>query len=79
MVSKFQALDAGNNTDFWGNRQPKCPHCGSDFDIARNDAWNLFDENETHKVTCPDCHLGFLVNSVASWSFSTDEQDRDDD
>lgn len=73
---KFAALDAAETIDFFANKAPKCPHCGSDFDIERNEAWFLFDENDTHDVECPDCDLVFQVNSLASWSFSTDEQER---
>lgn len=80
MVSeKYRALDSGDWSDFSWNKKPKCPHCGDAFDIADNEAWFLYDENDTHEVECPSCAGGFQVNSHAEWRFSTDEQDRDDD
>jgi uncharacterized protein with PIN domain len=78
MTEKLSALNAGGWFDFSMNRQPRCPHCGSDFDITDNEAWHLFDQNETHTVECPVCDLPFYVNSHAVWSFSTDEQEDDE-
>lgn len=77
-MNKFKALDAASWTDFWGNGQPKCPHCGDDFSITDNEAWHLYSEEGPHDVECPSCDLEFRVSSLASWSFSTDEQDRED-
>lgn len=71
------ALEAGPSYDFFGNKKPKCPHCGEDFDISGNDAWFLYDENDTHTVECPNCDHEFKVNASATWYFSTDEQDED--
>lgn len=71
------ALDAGPSYDFCGNKMPKCPHCGDDFDITDNEAWFLYDDNNTHEVECPNCDHEFKVNAIASWVFSTDEQDED--
>ena len=76
-MSRFAALTAGDQSDFFYNEQPKCPHCGSDFDIAENEAWQLYDENESHEVECPRCDGEFLVTSHATWRFSTDEQDEE--
>ena len=75
MTEPLAALEAGEWSDFWANKQPKCPHCGEDFDINDNEAWFLYDENYTHDVECPSCELSFRVNSSASWCFSTDEQE----
>lgn len=74
-AEKFAALEAGNSFDFCANSDPKCPHCGDDFDIRENEAWFLYDENETHEIECPSCELKFSVNASANWSFSTDEQE----
>lgn len=78
MSEPLDALKAGNWLEFSSNKQPKCPHCGEDFDIQDNEAWHLYDDNDTHDVTCPSCDLDFQVNSSASWSFSTDEQEPHD-
>lgn len=75
MAEKLAALNAGPSYRFAVNDKPKCPHCGEDFDIADNDAWRLYDENDTHEVTCLSCEHDFTVTSTARWSFSTDEQD----
>ncbi len=75
MAEKLAALESQGSTEFWANSSPKCPHCGSDFDVRENEAWRLFDEADTHEVDCPICSLEFKVNSSASWSFSTDEQE----
>lgn len=76
-ATKFAALDASTrSSEFWGNKQPKCPHCGSDFDIDRNEAWFLYDDSDRHTVECPVCEQEFDVVSWASWTFHTDEQER---
>lgn len=77
MAEKFAALKAGHFTDFFANSKPKCPHCGDDFDIRENEAWELYDENGPHEIECNSCRLPFSVSSSASWSFSTDEQEED--
>lgn len=76
-VKPLAALEAGPSYDFSGNKNPKCPHCGDDFDITDNEAWFLYDENDTHTVECPNCDHEFQVNASATWYFSTDEQDED--
>ena len=75
MVERLSALRAGRSLDFSVNKEPKCPHCGEDFNIDRNEAWRLYDENDTHTVECSSCEMDFNVNSSATWSFSTDEQE----
>ena len=75
MAEKLAALNAGPSYRFAVNDMPKCPHCGADFDIPANEAWFLYDENNTHEVTCPSCENDFSVSSMARWAFSTDEQD----
>lgn len=72
---RFAALREGERRDFSYNQKPKCPHCGIDFDIERNEAWFIYDENETHDVDCGDCGEAFKIESNASWTFSTDEQE----
>lgn len=74
-LKPLAALHRGGAFDFSVNKKPKCPHCGDDFDIDANEAWFLYDENETHTVVCRLCENEFQVNSHARWSFSTDEQE----
>ncbi len=75
MAERLGALSVRGTTEFWGNKMPKCPHCGYDYDIARNDAWSLYDDNNDHEVECPSCDLSYRVRTSAVYSFSTDEQD----
>lgn len=75
MHERLAALSTGPGHQFSANDQPKCPHCGEDFDVAANEAWHLYNENDTHEVECTNCDLEFSVNASATWRFSTDEQE----
>lgn len=75
MVERLSALNSRHSIDFVANKAPKCPHCGEDFDIMEGENWELYDDRDTHDVECPSCNLDFQVNSIAQWSFSTDEQE----
>jgi len=78
-VTKFAALKARKSfLQFAYNRHPICPHCGEEFDIDRNEAWRLYDDNDRHDVTCPSCDEGFQVESHCSWTFSTENQEDED-
>lgn len=77
MTGQFAALKKGGWMEFSSNSQPKCPHCGEDFDIRENEAWYLFSEDD-HEVECQSCDGEFKVISSANWSFSTDEQEDDE-
>jgi uncharacterized Zn-finger protein len=73
---KLKALrQAADTFEFRHNKEPKCPHCGADFDIFGNEAYSLYDENDRHEVECPKCELPFQVESSCSWRFNTDEQE----
>jgi uncharacterized Zn-finger protein len=76
MVKPFEALRAAKHSvDFALNNSPKCPHCGENYDISRNDAWHLYDDNDIHQVDCPGCEQEFSVTTHCRYTFSTDEQD----
>lgn len=77
MTDKFAALKKHGWSEFALNSQPKCPHCGEDFDIHGNEAWHLFSEDD-HEVECPSCDGEFKITSIANWTFSTDEQEDDE-
>ena len=77
MAERLAALGAGGFLEFSMNKVPKCPHCGSDFDIDRNEAWRIYDDNDLHEVDCPVCNEDFTIQSHADWRFSTDDQDED--
>jgi len=63
--------------DFWGNREPKCPHRGKDINIGANDMHDIYEEGE-HEATCPWCDLDFIVSTEIRHFFSTDEQHKED-
>lgn len=60
-------------SDYWGNNQPRCPHCGEVCDVSDNEWWKLYEEGE-HEVCCPHCDGDFTVSTRVSYSFSTDKQ-----
>jgi hypothetical protein len=79
MTARLEALRAAPSSyNFWGNKHPKCPHCGRDFVIEDNDAYELYEEG-SHEVECGGCEFKFTVTSRATWSFDTDTQDDDEE
>lgn len=75
-MEKLKALKAApHSIEFWGNDNPRCPHCGNSQDISRHEWYHLYDDNDRHEVTCPDCDLDFSVKTIVKYSFCTDEQD----
>lgn len=80
MTKHLEALKAAKSSmDFWGNSNPKCPHCGTEFNIQENEAWSLYNDNDRHDVDCPTCEREFSVETRCSYTFSTDEQDEIDE
>mgnify|MGYP001766702014 CR=1 FL=1 len=80
----FEALKAATNRqdemEFVMNKQPKCPHCGSVFDIDQNEAWHLYSDDDVDiEVECDSCQEVFEVKVHCQYSFSTDEQPRMDE
>ena len=79
-MGKLQALNearaAGDSLNFWGNNQPKCPHCGADYSIEDHEAWRMYEEGE-HDAECGSCNAPFLVSTRVSYSFDTDTQELD--
>lgn len=76
----FDALKAAANRqdemEFVMKKQPKCPHCGADFDIARNEAWHLYSDDDANQVvSCDSCEHEFEVMVHCQYTFSTDEQE----
>jgi len=76
VTERFAALKAepGGSLEFWGNREPKCPHCGHEVGVGDNELWRLYEEGE-HEVECPHCENSFMVSTRVSYSFSTDSQE----
>lgn len=74
-ITRLEALNNGNGNEFSFNADPKCPHCGEDFIIQKNEAWNLYSDDDHHDVDCPNCGLEFTVVTHCQYKFSTDEQE----
>ena len=79
MTKKLEALkkcgnDIVDRLEFFGNRNPKCPHSGESHKVSDREWWELYEEGD-HTVTCPSCDHDFIVRTSVSYSFSTDEQD----
>lgn len=79
-MEKFAALkkakeeDGPFPSDYWSNKDPRCPHCGTECDVSKQEWWKLYEEGE-HDVTCPHCYEDFTVTTRVQYSFSTDEQE----
>lgn len=74
MSERYAALrGASDSLDFFGNQQPKCPHCGGETDIGANDLWCIYEEGE-HEIDCPSCDEPFTVSVRVSFSFDTDSE-----
>jgi hypothetical protein len=79
-MKPLNALKTGDRWDFVLSEQPRCPHCGDLYDIHENEAWSLYDmQRDSNDVICMGCDLLFTVKTEATYSFSTDEQDSEDE
>jgi|JI10StandDraft_1071094.scaffolds.fasta_scaffold714724_1 uncharacterized C2H2 Zn-finger protein len=70
----LEALRAEAAWQFRGNRNPRCPHCGDEYDVIENWTFRIYEEGE-HALECPSCELIFTVQTAVSYSFNTDEQE----
>jgi len=77
-MDRCAALKAGDSIDFWRNDDPKCPHCGTVVSVSDNELWHLYEEGE-HDIECGRCDLPFTVSTNVTFSFSTNEQEGDED
>jgi uncharacterized C2H2 Zn-finger protein len=79
MTKRLEALKvADHSLDFWGLKQPKCPHCGHEYDIQDHEKWCLYEEGE-HDIECPRCDHEYRVSVSVTFSYSTDDQDDDEE
>jgi hypothetical protein len=76
-TERLAALTGGEQIEFAFNDKPKCPHCGDLYDVEANEAWELYDDNDSHDIDCTGCGLEFSVSTLTSYSFSTDAQESD--
>ena len=72
MTKRYQALQEGDDLDFWGNSRPKCPHCGAMHNM--DDRYALYEEGE-HLAICDACDLHFTIHTRVSIEFDTDRQE----
>lgn len=77
-TQRLEALKDGISSDFSYRKDPKCPHCGEDFLIQSNGAWDLYCDDDHHDVECPNCALEFTVVTHCQYRFSTEEQEDDE-
>ena len=59
--------------DYWGNSLPKCPHCGTDFQVWDGDnphGLNYEDEGHT-TLECDSCQKEFICVTQVKYTFST--------
>lgn len=68
-------LAKDNAIEYWGNKEPMCPHCDHVCEISRNEWHDLYDTQEgDHEVSCPSCDREFTVGVRCEFTFNTDEQ-----
>ena len=70
----LEALRRDGWMEFFGNRLPKCPHCGAEHEISQSGAYRLYEEGE-HSLDCESCEREFTVSTRISHTFSTDTQE----
>ena len=73
MTKRLEALSREGWMEFFGLKNPRCPHCGAEADIGERDLYHLCEEGE-HEVECEGCDLDFTVSTRVSHTFSTDNQ-----
>jgi len=71
-------LNKTNTLNYWGNKDPICPHCDRVLNIADEELWGLYSE-DCHDVECPFCEKVFVVISNATWSFSSEKLEDEED
>ena len=69
-------LNRETRHDYWGCKEPKCPHCDHDLNIVRHELYALYEEGD-HAVSCPYCECDFRVSVHVSHSYDTSEQPED--
>ena len=62
-----------DETDYWRNEKPKCPHCGTDFDVWDGDRpLDLNYEDGGHTTfNCGSCSKNFVCVTEVHYKFST--------
>ena len=70
----LEALRNNRFYEFDHEIHPKCPHCGTTYNIVDNEAWQLYDADQGHTIECPQCKLPFQVVVHTQYYFSTEDQ-----
>ena len=70
-----KAIEHETERDYEDELNPRCPHCGSEFNIERNGAWHIYaDDGAETECTCDACQRKFTATTNCRYSFSTTEQ-----
>ena len=73
-LKKAQEKEGGEfRSEYWGNKMPRCPHCGTECGVIENEWFDLCEEGE-HEVSCPHCEGDFSVSVTVIYRYSTDKQ-----
>lgn len=81
---EFEALTLAKeqyeSIHYFGNDNPKCPHCGEVYDIEEHEAYHLYHQGtEYAKIECDHCEMDFIVEVKHETTFDTDESDELDE
>ena len=80
MAEHCEALNENSMLDFMHEQNPRCPHCGTAYDIQEREAWHLYDTQECdHDIECHSCENAFRVAVHCKFTFSTDDQPEPDE
>ena len=62
-----------DSIEYWHNRQPKCPHCGDEFDVWGGDNPQSLSYEDGGQTTfeCKGCRKDFVCVTTTNYVFST--------
>lgn len=77
---KFEALtlakEQGDSFYYFGNDNPKCPHCGEVYYIEEHEAYYLYHQDTAYaKIECDHCEMDFIVEVNHEITFDTEDSD----
>jgi transposase-like protein len=49
----------------------KCPYCHSDYDLSKNEDYEVYNDENESEFECSNCKEYFLVTTLSVPSFST--------
>lgn len=62
-----------HSLDYWRNKLPKCPHCGTDFQVWEDDNPQAlgYDDGDHTTFECASCGKEFVTVTTVEYVFST--------